>query len=337
MSHKLSRDFCHPKKGQRFFIDEEEYILGEEIGNGAMGIVSEATRRNNNVIRAIKFLAPEPKYFEEGAFNDISIRFKREGERGSKLRHSNLVTIYNYCENDNGIFFDSKEPKNPFLVMERIDGEPLENYIKNFPQENRRKFLVTKQKLNIAIQITNALLELHRKKIVHRDVKPANIFIGKTNSKDKVPIVKLGDFGIVKWGDFQNSFASGSLTVTNQKGLGTMKYMPLEQASHPKDVDVKSDIYSLGITFFELFTGQILPTLHHVYEVRDARLLKGKALSRFYSMGYNIKSEDESIAALILDMHLKASGRPRTEKVFGTLVSIYENHFRSNWENDIDW
>jgi len=337
MSIELSRDFCHPETGQRFVVNGEEYFLGDELGNGAIGVVREARRTRDRALRAIKFLAPEPKYFEEGAFEDISRRFKREGERGSKLQYPHLITIYDYCANDEGLCFDTGKPKNPFILMERVRGGTLENYIRIRSAELKKIFAVTRFKLNIAIQVTNALSELHKKKLVHRDVKPANIFIDESDSKEKIPIVKLGDFGIVKWGDFQRSLTSGTLTVTNQKGLGTMKYMPLEQASSPGDVDIRSDIYSLGITFYELFTEQILPTLHHVYQVANARLTRGTSLSRFYALGYTIKPEDEVIAELILEMHLKPSGRPKIDKVRGILENIYENRYGTGWEDDVDW
>src|ERR1019366_2502394 len=102
------------------------------------------------------------------------------------------------------------------------------------------------------------------------------------------PRAKLGDFGIMKWGDFQASISTGTLTVTSQRQLGSLKYMSPEQAIAPKDVTVRSDIYSFGITLFELFTGQIFPSPHHVFEVLNARLSRGTTASRFIALGYNI-------------------------------------------------
>ncbi len=220
--------------------------------------------------------------------------------------------------------------------MEYVRGRQLDNYIRKFFAKIKGQFSVDQSKLHIAIQIANALTELHRVKLIHRDVKPANIFVAKIPPDQGYPFVKLGDFGIVKWGDFQASLSTGVLTVTNQKGLGTMKYMSPEQAISPRDVSVKSDIYSLGITLFELFTGQILASPHHVYEVMNARLSRGNTTSRFLSMGYQLRADDEHIATLILEMFLRgARGRPTIDNIRGHLEWEYERRFDSKWEDDL--
>jgi eukaryotic-like serine/threonine-protein kinase len=107
--------------------------------------------------------------------------------------------------------------------------------------------------LSIAACIAQALQYLHQKKLVHRDVKPANIFIPESSGAGLQPLAKLGDFGIMKWGDFQASISTGTLTVTSQQGLGTLKYMSPEQAiAPPREVTVRSDIYSFGIALFRI-------------------------------------------------------------------------------------
>lgn len=176
-----------------------------------------------------------------------------------------------------------------------------------------------------------ALDYLHRRKLVHRDVKPANIFLSSRSAND--PLVKLGDFGVMKWGDFHAAVSTGVLTATStQSGLGTLKYMSPEQAVRPKDVSTRSDNYSLGITLFELFTGQILAGPHHVFEVMMARLERGTTSSRYMTMGYTLPAGDEGVAELILDMHLRGiSGRPSTEKILGRLSWEFERRFGSDW------
>jgi serine/threonine protein kinase len=207
--------------------------------------------------------------------------------------------------------------------MEIVKGRTLEGLIRHEagrPADPKPKlFALTPERLSIAVDVAEALKYLHQKKLVHRDVKPANIFLPSVAKG--LPRPKLGDFGIMKWGDFQASVSSGTLTMTSQQGLGTLKYMSPEQAIAPKDVTVRSDIYSLGITLFELFTGQILPSPHHVFEILNARLSRGTTASRYISMGYHISPGDERIAELILDMHLRgASGRPPIDKVAGRLT-----------------
>jgi eukaryotic-like serine/threonine-protein kinase len=336
MPHPLSREFCRPMSGQTFTFDGEDYRLEGHLGDGAVGLVRRAIRVTDQAERAVKFLAPDPKYLDESAFDDVAIRFKREGERGANLDHPHLVKVFAYCENEDGAAFESQEPRNPFLLMEYVRGRQLDNYIRKFLIKSKGHFGIDQNRLHIAIQIANALTELHQARLIHRDVKPANIFVAKTPPNEGFPLVKLGDFGIVKWGDFHASLSTGVLTVTNQKGLGTMKYMSPEQAISPRDITTKSDIYSLGITLFELFTGQILASPHHVYEIMNARLSRGNTVSRFLSMGYRLAPEDEHIATMLLEMFLRgARGRPSIDNVRGHLEWEYERRFDSKWNDDL--
>ncbi len=116
-----------------------------------------------------------------------------------------------------------------------------------------------------------------------------------------------------------------------------MKYMSPEQAIRPKEVTISSDMFSLGITLFELFTGNILASSHHITEIMLARLSKGNTYSRYHSMGLSISSEDEHIASAILDMFLRGvKGRPRIADVRGRLEFAYEERFASSWKVDLD-
>lgn len=333
--HPFSRDLCHPRVGQQFSVGGERYVMAGACGDGAVGLVRKATRTSDKQLVAVKLLAPDPKYIEETHFDDVASRFQREGERGVKLRHPHLVRIEAHAQNTNGEAFDGDGPTNPFLVMEFVRGKTLDSYIKNTDEEDEGQFRITQKKLSIAIQVTSAIEDLHSKKLVHRDVKPANIFLADTLSPGAIPLAKLGDFGVMKWGDFQASVSTGVLTATSHPGLGTLKYMSPEAAIRPKDVTVRSDIYSLGITLFELFTGQILASAHHVFEIMNARLARGTTQSRYRDMGYKLTAEDDNLAEMLLDMHLRGqTGRPNAEKVRGRLEWEYERRFGS-WTDDL--
>lgn len=331
MTHPLSREFCRPMAGQKFTVLGHEYTLGGSLGDGAAGLVRKATGDDRGEY-AVKFVAPDPKYIEESSFDDVAARFKREGERGAHLRHPHLVRIYSYCQNDDGSAFESDDPKNPFLLMEQIKGKTLESFIK----KRQKAFDITRRRLNIAIQVTSALSEIHRNRLIHRDVKPANIFLVAKLQSSVIPTIKLGDFGIVKWGDFHSSLTTGVLTATNQKGLGTMKYMAPEQALSPRDVTVKADIFSLGITLFELFSGQILATPYHVFEIINARQARGTTFSRYIALGLNLQNRDEHIAELLLDlMRRGVTQRPSIQQLLGNLETEYERRYDIDWESDL--
>lgn len=201
--------------------------------------------------------------------------------------------------------------------MEYVAGDTLEGYIRR--QDSKQEFTVTRERLELAIRVADAIKFLHQSKIVHRDVKPANIFLTEKFFQDRN--LKLGDFGITKWGDFHSSVSSGTLTMTHQKGLGTLKYMAPEQAVDPKDITVKADIFSFGITLFELFTGQILAGPHNVFEIMLHRMNRGTTIGRYANMGLNVAIQDTGVAEVILEMLLRgASGRPTIDKVRGVLT-----------------
>ena len=328
-NHPLARDFCRPTAGSSFKVHDKEYTLRGKIGDGAVGLVRKAVIRNSEAKCAIKFLAPDPKYIDVARFDDVAARFLREGERGAKLEHPHLVKILDYCPNGKGEGFCDDCPQNPFILMELLSNKTLESRIKASPSTG--VFEITTEKLSTALQLTSALQYLHKKKIVHRDVKPSNIFV-IPESPGRQSAVKLGDFGVTKWGDFHASLATGVLTATNHAGLGTQKYMSPEQALRPKDVTVRSDVFSLGITLFELFTNQILPSPYHVFNLMDARAQRGATASRYLSLDININGVDETLPELLLEMIRKGiSGRPTIDKVHARLGWLYQDLAGKPW------
>ena len=297
-----------------------------KIGNGAVGVVRKAKDRQTGITVAVKLLAPDPKYIEISAFDDVEQRFRREGIRGAHLGHPNLVKVLAYEDNSEGSCFEGRVVKNPFIVMEYVGGRTLESLIKKMAYSGElRPTQVTRQTLSIAARVGAALSYLHERKIIHRDVKPANIFLSSSVMGDVPSTVKLGDFGVTKWGDFRATAASGTLTVTQQQGLGTLKYMSPEQAVHPRDVTVRSDMFSFGITLYEMFTGQILQSPHHVFEIMGARVRRDSTMSKLLSLRVKCRDHEIAMFELVLDMFLTAPrGRPSSSDVTGRMEFLIE-------------
>jgi len=319
----LNRSELHAKAGQRFTVKGVDYQLQGVIGDGAVGVVRKAINLDNGEQVVIKFLAPDSNYISENSFEDVNKRFRREGIRGSKLNHDNLIKIIGYENNFNGDCFNAGNPKNPFIIMEYISGCTLESRIKALATNYHSIVRIDENSLKIAHEIVLALRHLHSRQIVHRDVKPSNIFISTKNTQQMPTKVKLGDFGVVKWGDYHASVATGTLTLTKQKeGLGTFKYMSPEQAIEPKTVTARSDMYSLGITLFELFTNHILQSHQHVFQIMSARLQRGTVLGKLRNIGItcDMDSAGEDIMEDVLDMFLTSpAGRPSSKKMAGRL------------------
>lgn len=323
---RLARSKCHPRKGQRFTADGSKYEFLGALGDGAVGLVRKARDLASGRIVAVKVLAPDPKYIDIAAFDDVAQRFRREGTRGANLRDDNLVEIIAYEDNEDGSCFGGGGMKNPFIIMEYVRGGTLESLIRKLGSSSAPgQVHITPQTLFLASRISRALRYLHDKKIIHRDVKPANVFLSSTSVGNIPSEVKLGDFGVTKWGDFLATAASGTLTVTRQQGLGTLKYMSPEQAVRPKEVTVRSDMFSFGITLFELFTGQILSSPHHVFEIMSARTSRANIMGKLYSLGVKCSFGEENLFSLILDMFLIGpKGRPTSKNATGTLELYYD-------------
>lgn len=208
-------------------ILDGKYRIDKILGQGGMGMVVAATNTRLNQKVAIKFLLPEALEHP-----DIVARFGREGEVAAKLQGQHVVRIIDVHEMPDG---------RPYIVMEHLSGEDLEHVL------DRLGCLPPDEAVSYMLQACEALAEAHSKGIIHRDLKPANLFLAK--QPDRRSIVKILDFGISKvTGDAQN------LTRT-ATAMGTPFYMSPEQLMNAKDVDARSDIWALGVIFFELLTG----------------------------------------------------------------------------------
>lgn len=199
----------------------ERYEILEKIGTGGMSDVYKAKCHKLNRLVAIKVLKQE---FAENA-NFVS-KFKIEAQAAAGLMHPNIVNVYDVGEEENGIYY---------IVMELVEGITLKKYIE------KKARLSIKESVTIAIQIGMGIEAAHNNKIIHRDIKPQNVIISKEGK------VKVTDFGIAK--------AATSNTITSNV-MGSVHYTSPEQARGGYS-DEKSDIYSLGITLFEMLTGRV--------------------------------------------------------------------------------
>jgi serine/threonine protein kinase len=328
----LERTRCRLKVGTRFECSGEVYEIGGKIGNGAAGLVRKAKRLGDGMQCAVKFLAPDGNYINPEHFDDVARRFKREGQRGLRLEHKNLVRILGYDDNKSGIEADTaghwpergtvdqplgdRDPEllyNPLIVMEYLRGKTLDSYIHHRAVAGLTVLAANKDDLLISLNVAYGLKYLAAHRLVHRDVKCANVFLANESG---MVSAKLGDFGVVKWGDFNASLSTGILTTTGQAGLGTMKYAAPEAAVSPKDVASHSDVFSFGLVLLELFTHAILPTQQHVYDVMMAAASTGNVRERCESFGVRVAPNHDQLASLVLSMvHRQPGQRPTIDSV----------------------
>lgn len=209
-----------------------KYRLGALLGAGGMGTVFEAEHLALGERVALKFL--KPQY----ASNDEVIeRFLREARSLFRIKSENVVRVLDV---------EAPEDGTAYLVMELIEGVPLDVVLDRAPR------LEVGQAVEIVRQICEGLGEAHRLGIVHRDVKPQNVMI--TDRADGQASVKLLDFGIAQIG-IEADVAS-RLTVTDAV-IGTPSYMSPEQLRAARNADARSDVWSVGVVFFELLTGRL--------------------------------------------------------------------------------
>jgi serine/threonine-protein kinase len=202
------------------------YDVEREIGRGGMGVVYRAIDKRLKRPVAIKLLPPELAFRR-----DIRQRFQREAETAAQLSHPNIVPIYSVDEVGNLVFF----------VMACVDGDNLATQVRArgpLPPEDVRRWLT---------EVADALTYAHARGVIHRDIKPDNILIDALDGRALVT-----DFGIARAAEG----GEGARLTATGLAIGTPAYMSPEQASGDRDVDGRSDLYSLGVVAYQMLTGE---------------------------------------------------------------------------------
>ena len=248
----------------------------ELLGQGGMGAVYKARQKQLDRLVALKILPPEV-----GRTEAFAERFTREARSLAKLSHPQIVSVHDFGHTEDGLYY---------FIMEFIDGTDLRHVIQSGA-------LSATEALAIVPQVCEALQFAHEEGIVHRDVKPENILL------DKKGRVKIADFGLAKLLDKPATIYT--LTQAGQR-MGTPHYMAPEQIEHPGQVDHRADIYSLGVVFYEMLTGELPlgmfapPSQKVQVDVRlDKVVLHSleKEPERRYQHASEVKSDVEVISA----------------------------------------
>jgi serine/threonine protein kinase/Tol biopolymer transport system component len=288
------------------------YRLVEKLGSGGMGVVYKAEDTRLGRLVAMKFLTPPPPRLSQGQPGrapehdpQALERFKREARAASALSHPNICVVHDVGEHEG----------QPFIVMELLEGCTLKRLIEAGP-------LKIEQLLDLAVQIADALAAAHAKRIIHRDIKPTNIFV-TTRGEAKIldfGLAKLtpgGETGILPVGDVRHKAVTrasrgattagatedGSLTSPGV-ALGTVAYMSPEQA-RGENLDARTDLFSLGSVLYEMVTRQQAFTGRSSVDVLAAILTQAPRAPRELNPELPAELERIVLAALEKDRDLR--------------------------------
>ena len=248
----------------------------ELLGQGGMGAVYKARQKQLDRLIALKILPPQI-----GQTEAFAERFTREAQSLAKLNHPRIVSVHDFGHTEAGLYY---------FIMEFVDGTDLRRVI-------QAGELSPAEALAIVPQICEALQYAHEEGIVHRDIKPENILL------DKKGQARIADFGLAKLLDRPAS--TYTLTRAGQR-MGTPHYMAPEQIEHPNTVDHRADIYSLGVVFYEMLTGELplgrfdAPSQKVQVDVRlDNVVLRAleKEPERRYQHAIEVKTDVEAISS----------------------------------------
>ena len=288
----------------------------ECLGRGGMGIVYKARQTRLNRLVALKILAPEKERTAQ-----FSERFSREALALARLNHPSIVAVYDFGEAD-GLYY---------LLMEYVDGLSLRHLL----QAHK---ITPEEALAIVPKICEALQYAHERGVVHRDIKPENVLM------DKGGQVKIADFGVAK---MVGGNEDGRALTQDRQVVGTPHYMAPEQVEHPERVDHRADIYSLGVVFYEMLTGELPlgkfqpPSKRVQGDVRlDDVVLHAleKEPERRYQQASQVKNDVETIATTPSQSPCEAAPSPADVLPgTGSIRPVRNTGMKSAWLTATRW
>jgi serine/threonine-protein kinase len=249
------------------------YEIEKELGRGAMGIVY--LGRDPKIGRSLAIKTLDFSRLIEGDLEKAKTRFFQEAKTIGRLSHPNLVTVYDVGEED----------EIAFIAMDFIPGRNLNDFVK------KTHLLPISVVFHIAAQVADALDYAHGQNVIHRDIKPGNIIYD-----ENLNVIKVTDFGIARMMD--------SSQTRSDIILGSPSYMSPEQLRSTK-VDGRSDLFSLGVTFYQLLTG------HYPFEGKDLATITYKITKSKPSDVRSLRPEIPEIASKIIDKSLQKSPEKR--------------------------
>ena len=259
--------------GSEHLIIAEGYEILEEIYRGGQGIVYKALQLATNRTVALKVLL-------EGALatSRQRRRFDLEIELVARLNHPNIVVVH-----DSGVTTDARH----YFTMEFVEGRPLTEYAEAHG-------LGTRDRLKLMVEICRAVQHAHQKGIIHRDLKPANILVTEEGQP------KILDFGVARVTD--SDIRTTTLRTDIGQLIGTVPYMSPEQvAGDPSEIDVRCDVYALGVIAYELLAGRLPHKLEHKMIHEAARVIREEDPTPLSAVNKIFRGDVETIIAKALE------------------------------------